>query len=86
MESFSAQHVVEKVVENGQVLKDVDYSTYRHGPHQFVVQGYNRNVPFVLTNMTPQALRRVYRQTPKPTRRRRTKGLKKNRSKSSRKK
>lgn len=54
-------HVVEKVVENGEVLRDVDYATIRHGPNQFVVQGFNRDVPFVLTNMSPQALQQVYR-------------------------
>ena len=60
--SLHIEHVVEKVVENGEILKDVDYSTVRHGPNQFVVQGYNRNVPFILTNMSPQALQKVYKQ------------------------
>ena len=59
------EHVVEKVVENGEVLRDVDYATVRHGPNQFVVQGFNRNVPFVLTNMSPQALQKVYRRNQK---------------------
>jgi hypothetical protein len=61
MAASMIHHVVEKVVENGEVLRDVDYATIRHGPNQFVVQGFNRDVPFVLTNMSPQALQQVYR-------------------------
>lgn len=60
------QHVVEKVVENGKVLQDVDYAIVRHSPNQFVVQGFNRNIPFIMTNMSPQALQKVYKKK-KPT-------------------
>lgn len=59
-EDFSSQRVVEKVIENGEVLRDIDYSTIRHGPNQFIVQGFNRSVPFVITNMSPQSLRSKY--------------------------
>ena len=65
------ERVVEKIVENGMVLQDVDYATVRHGPNQFVVQGFNRNIPFILTNMSPKALKKVYKK--KPTTRKRFK-------------
>ena len=62
------QRFVEKVVENGHVLKDLDYTTFTNG-NQFVVQGYNGNRPFLLTN--------VHAKKKKPnTRRRRSKGFK----------
>lgn len=54
------KRVVERVVENGQVLRDVDYTVTKHGPNQIVVQGYNRNQPFVMTNMTSSALKKQY--------------------------
>jgi hypothetical protein len=62
------QRFVEKVVENGHVLKDLDYTTFTNG-NQFVVQGYNGNRPFLLTNVPAKKK--------KPnTRRRRNKGFK----------
>jgi len=47
------QRFVEKIVENGHVLKDLDYATFTNG-NQFVVQGYNGNRPFLLTNVPQQ--------------------------------
>ena len=55
------QRVIERVVENGQVLRDIDYTVIKHGPNEIVVQGYNRDVPFVATNMSPVSLRKIYR-------------------------
>jgi hypothetical protein len=54
------KRVVERVVENGQVLRDVDYTVTKHGPNQIVVQGYNRDQPFVMTNMTSSALKKRF--------------------------
>jgi hypothetical protein len=59
MSDFVQQkRVVERVVENGQVLRDVDYTVTKHGPNQIVVQGYNRDQPFIMTNMTSSALKK----------------------------
>jgi len=65
------ERVVEKIIENGEVIKDVDYATVRHGSNQFVTKGFNRNIPFILTNMSPKALQKVYKK--KPTTRKRFK-------------
>jgi len=57
------QRVVEKVVENGHVVRDIDMSLIRPNPGQFLIQGLNRNVPFVATNMSPKTLQSVFQQT-----------------------
>ena len=61
------QRVVEKVVENGHVVRDIDMSLIRPNPGQFLIQGLNRNVPFVATNMSPKTLQSVFQQQPKRT-------------------
>jgi hypothetical protein len=54
------QRVVEKVVENGHVVRDLDMSLIRPNPGQFLIQGLNRNVPFVATNMSPKTLQSMF--------------------------
>jgi hypothetical protein len=59
------KRVTQRVVENGNVLKDVDYTVIRHGPNQIMIQGYNRDQPFIMTNMSASALRKKYKKTTK---------------------
>lgn len=54
------QRFVERIVENGQVVRDLEFTTFRPSAEEFLIQGYNHNVPFVATNMTPEALQKVY--------------------------
>lgn len=60
MFSTTQQRVVEKVVENGHVVRDLDMSLIRPNPGQFLIQGLNRNVPFVATNMSPKTLQSMF--------------------------
>ena len=74
MQFQTQQRFVEKVVENGHVLKDLDYTTFTNG-NQFVVQGYNGNRPFLLTNVQQQQ-QQAKKKKPNTTLRRRSKGFK----------
>ena len=78
MQFQTQQRFVEKVVENGHVLKDLDYTTFTNG-NQFVVQGYNGNRPFLLTNVQQQQQQQqqqAKKKKPNTTLRRRSKGFK----------
>ena len=74
------KRVIQRVVENGNVLKDVDYTVIRHGPNQIMIQGYNRDQPFIMTNMSASALRKKYKKKTTKKKTPKKKSHKKNKS------